>query len=172
MSGTFWGTLLILWGVSMIVETVFHVNIPFARIAFAFIVIAWGVQILTGWRWPGVSSSNRAVFSSADFGGKELQPEYAIVFGSGDVDLTGIVLDRNGGRTAVRSVFSSTVVRVDPKKPVRVRVSAAFGEASLPGGREVHLGEATWESASAKGSDRVLEIKAETVFGRLEVIAR
>ena len=42
----------------------------------------------------------------------------------------------------------------------------------LPGGREVHLGEATWESASAKGSDRVLEIKAETVFGRLEVIAR
>src|SRR6185295_20118863 len=91
-SGVFWGSILILWGISVIIETAFHVHIPLFRIVFAFTLIYIGIRILAGksW-WPGGSSvitEKEAIFGNAKFGGKDLKDDYSIVFGHGDVDLT------------------------------------------------------------------------------------
>ncbi len=175
-SGVFWGSILILWGISVIIETAFHVHIPLFRIVFAFVVIYIGVRILAGvsW-WPGrasVTTETEAIFGNAKFGGKELKNDYSIVFGHGDVDLTEAEVGKDGNRVGVHTVFGHSIIRVNPKTPVRVTGTAAFGEVVTPDGSRAAFGETTWESPAVKPGGKVLEVRAEAVFGKVEIVTK
>lgn len=175
-SGVFWGSLLILWGVSVIIETVFHVHIPLFRIVFAFVVIYVGIRIMSGrsW-WPGsasIATEHESIFGNARFGGKDLKDDYSIVFGNGEVDLSQAEIGKEGAKVAVHTVFGHTIIRVNPKAAVRVRGTAAFGELVTPDGTQAAFGETIWESASVKAGAKPLEIRAEAVFAKVEVVTR
>ena len=170
-SGIFWGTLIVLWGISMIIETIFHIDIPFFRIAFACMVIAFGVRILTGSRtWGWVDTGSDAVFGNASFKGKDIRDAYSIVFGHGDVDLSEAT--SGDKRATVNTVFGASKIRVNPKQPVRVRASCAFGEVVMPDGRTSSFGETSWTSPAFKDGKDALEIKIDVAFGRAEVVTR
>lgn len=170
-SGLFWGSLVVLWGVSIILNATFNIHIPFVRIAFGLIVVYFGIRILTGGRPrnEGVRTDQSVVFSDGMFDGAELKDSYSVVFGSAEFDLTRTALGRSGGRTSIHTVFGSSTVRVGAKQAVRIRVSSAFGEAKMPDGNTTSFGQMAWESPAARSSDRVLDLTAEVVFGRLEV---
>jgi predicted membrane protein len=175
-SGVFWGCLLILWGASVIIETVFQIHIPLFRIVFAFVLIYIGVRIMTGraW-WPGsasIATEHESVFGNAQFGGKDLKDEYSSVFGNGDVDLTQAEVGKDGGKIAVHTVFGHSIIRVNPKTPIRVRGTAAFGEMVTPDGKQAAFGETTWESPAVKPGVKPLEIRAEAVFAKVEIVTK
>jgi hypothetical protein len=46
MSGVFWGSVLILLGLSVIIEHVFHINIPVFKMVFACLLIYLGIRLL------------------------------------------------------------------------------------------------------------------------------
>ena len=166
-SGAFWGSLLILWGLSLIMGTVFHIHIPFFRIAFALIVIWIGVRMLTG--GSSLCRTDRAVvFSETEFPAGKPQKDYQIVFGEGRVDLPSA--DQSKSPIAVNVVFGSARGRIDPKQALRGVASPSFGHVALPDGGTAAMGTSTWESKSAKGKDGVLEIRVNAVFGHIEVV--
>jgi hypothetical protein len=165
-SGVFWGSMLVLWGISLILSTVFHIHIPFFRIAFALVVIWIGVRMLTG--GSGICKTDRTVvFSETDFPAGKTQKQYEVVFGRGSVDLTGA--DSAKSPIGVNVVFGHATVKVDPKQAVRIVASTAFGDVRLPDGGTAAMGTSTWESKSAKGRDKVLEVRLNAVFGSIEV---
>jgi len=166
-SGVFWGSLLVLWGVSMILNAVFHVNIPFFRIAFALIVIWFGVRLLLGGRcWK---TGHSAVFTGAEYKPDKVQGEYSAVFGNLAVDLSGARLEGEVTRSEVNTVFGSGQVKLGSKYPVRIRASSAFGNVKLPDGRTIAFGDAKWENRTAKSGEKVLELKVNAVFGQVEI---
>jgi predicted membrane protein len=166
-SGAFWGSLLILWGLSLIMGTVFHVHIPFFRIAFALIVIWIGIRLLTG--GSSICRTDRAVvFSEAEFPAGKPQKHYEVVFGEGKVDLTAA--DMTKSPISVNVVFGSARVKVGPKQAVRIVASTAFGHVALPDGGTAAMGTSTWESKTAKGKGGVLEVRLSAVFGNIEVV--
>src|SRR5260221_11993184 len=85
-SAVFWGVIVILVGLSIILKAVFGIHIPFLPIIFGLIIIYWGVRILTGGVFS-FSRSNSAVFSEAHINYDDTQGDYNIVFGSGVIDL-------------------------------------------------------------------------------------
>src|SRR5215510_7296421 len=84
-SGAFWGAIIILFGLSIILREVFHVHIPFVRIAFGCLLLYWGLRMITG----GLNRrhGDSAVFSEANMSYDGSQKEYNIVFGSSNIDL-------------------------------------------------------------------------------------
>jgi len=164
-SGIFWGSLLILWGASIILNAVFHLNIPFFRIAFALIVIWFGLRILLGGRCCG--GGRAAVFSESTFKGDKAPGDYNIVFGKGDIDLTGLKIDKPT-RIEVNVVFGNGTLKLPAKTPFRIKANAVFGNAQLPDGKVISFGDSVYESKGAEGSANVLDIQANVVFGRLE----
>ncbi len=48
MSAMFWGLLLIAFGITLILETILKIDIPFFKILFALALIYWGLSILLG----------------------------------------------------------------------------------------------------------------------------
>ena len=47
-SGVFWGSVIILFGVSIILNAVFGISIPVFRVVLALILIYFGIKILAG----------------------------------------------------------------------------------------------------------------------------
>jgi len=166
-SGVFWGCLLVLWGVSMILNAVFHINIPFFRIAFALVVIWFGVRLLLGGRI--CKSDHSAVFTGAEYKAEKAQKEYSAVFGNIVVDLAGIKLDSDATKMEINAIFGSAQVKVGQKYPVRVKASSVFGNVRLPNGNAVAFGDGKWENRAPKAGEKVLDLEVNAVFGQVEV---
>src|SRR3990167_11442174 len=48
MSAMFWGLLFVAFGITLILETILKIDIPFFKIIFALALIYWGLSILLG----------------------------------------------------------------------------------------------------------------------------
>lgn len=166
-SGIFWGSLLVLWGVSMILSALFHINIPFFRIAFALIVIWFGIRLLVGGKC--CKSGHSAVFTGAEFKADANKREYNAVFGNAVVDFSGIKLEGDVTKAGVNAVFGSAQVKVGSKVPVRIRANSVFGNVRLPDGNAVAFGDRKWENRAPKAGEKVLEVEVNAVFGQVEV---
>ena len=60
-SGIFWGVILILLGLAMIIKVVFNVSLPIFRIVFAIIFVYIGFKILVGGFGGGIKTEKNDV---------------------------------------------------------------------------------------------------------------
>lgn len=104
-----WGIVLILIGLSIILQLVFKINIPVFRIVIAFLLIYAGIRGLVGGNWF------RHDNDSVVFEERGLKPsggrEYSVVFGKGVVEAVQ-PLPEKGDRFEVNTVFGSSVLRI------------------------------------------------------------
>ena len=167
-SGLFWGAIVVLIGITIILNGVLGIRIPIIRIVFGLLLIYWGISLLIGARF---GRSHTAVFSDAEIkaisAGKQ-----DIIFGRGVIDLTGIVLREGINRYEVNTVFGASVIKVDRSMPVKVVASAAFAGVKLPDGGNVAFGESTWRSPNLKEDSTYLLVKTDVVFGGTEVVTK
>jgi hypothetical protein len=169
-SGLFWGIILILCGVSIIIRIVFHIHIPLVRIVFALILIYLGVRVLVGGSWL---CSHRTAFGSSSISLGSGQAEYKVIFGSSTIDATAEVSGPAPQRTSIKTVFGECRLAISATIPTVVRVNSAFAEARLPDGNSVVFGNSTYKNAPARdGKAPLREIDAHVVFGNFVVSER
>ena len=167
-SGLFWGAIVVLIGITIILNGVLGIRIPIIRIVFGLLLIYWGVTLLIGARF---GRSGTAVFSDAEVKATSAGKQ-DIIFGRGVIDLTGIVLREGINRYEVNTVFGASVIKVDRSMPVKVVASAAFAGVKLPDGGNVAFGESTWRSPNLKEDSTYLLVKTDVVFGGTEVVTK
>ena len=172
----FWGIMLILLGAAVIIKVVFQVNIPLGRLFFAFILIYIGVWFLMGGKWGFQTTNNNGntvIFSESRVNvTKPSGEEYNVIFGRGIVDLTGIVLNNEGvTRLKVNTIFGSGVLRLNPGIPTKIIFDSPFASVQLPNGNNIPFGSNyTYTTQSFQENQGYLLIKADVVFGSLEII--
>ena len=169
-SGFFWGGVLILFGVSLILNVAFGVRIPFARIFFALLFIYIGLSILFGSRLRHRRHLKATAFGSAAVSNIKPHDKYDFVFGTGDVDLRNVVLQDSVFKVEVNTVFGNTEVKLNPGIPTRVITNSAFGEARTPDGNSVAFGQHTYQNKCFSDTAGYLLVNASVVFGRVEVL--
>jgi hypothetical protein len=168
--GIFWGIVLIVLGVWLLVRRSVPVHIPVIRIIIAALFVYIGVRVLI---WgPSIREKNTAVFSQTQmvYGGADRENEYNVVFGTGDVDLTGARVSERSVGAQVNVIFGSGVLRIDPAVPVRIHMSAAFGSVHAPNGRSVAFGDTVYTTPAFREGAPALEVKAAAVFGSLRIV--
>jgi predicted membrane protein len=172
-SGVFWGSILILLGLSVIFRIVFNVHIPLFRVIFALVIIYFGIRILAGGSWcRGNCSSNTVFFNEARSDLTGDSKEYNIVFGKGIVDLTDSSLVLQKKRISITTVFGSGEIRVNHDVPAIVRVTSAFSGARMPDGNMISFGEYVYKTKSYSDKSDFVRIDAKVVFGSLEISER
>jgi len=167
-SGFFWGVLILLFGLSIILKTVFNVNIPLVRIFFAIILIYLGIKMLTGNCW---SKPNWRVFSKTEISSTEsIQKEYSVVFGSANIDLSGIAINKDSVSTEINVVFGSAILKVNPAVPTKIILNSAFAGAKTPDGNTTAMGKYVYTTPSYKEGTPCLLIEADAVFSSLDIV--
>jgi len=175
-SGIFWGALLIVLGILIIIKILFHVDIPVFRILIALFFIWLGVKIIAdGFSFGKNADEDKSniVFSETNVNAGTGDNEYNIVFGKGVIDLHQIALsDIKGDYVTIKvnSVFSGGVVKLNPEIPTVVRAESAFGGIQMPDGNSTAFGRYTYRTKNYRDGAKYIYVKANVVFGGLQII--
>ena len=164
-SGLFWGSILILFGISVILKAMFHIHIPLFRLLFALILIYLGIRVLVGGAWCR-SHCSTVMFSESSSMAADDKGEYSIIFGRGVID-TGAV-PASDKVIRINTIFGASVVKVPKNVPTIVKVDAAFSSVKLPDGNIASFGTYIYKNkACAEAPDSVARrtIRLDVVFG-------
>ena len=167
-SAFFWGGLVVLIGLSIILHSL-GIRFPLFRFALGALFLWLGATIIVGgFRQVGKRRTTVA-FEEGAVEGRLGQREYNVIFGSGVFDLTGIKPEGKDERVEVNAIFGQARAIVDLNSPVRVEGSAAFGQAVFPDRGTVSFGDRVFDSPKYRGGEPALVVKASAVFGQVVV---
>jgi hypothetical protein len=166
-SGIFWGSVLIILGLSVIINMVFHIHVPVMRIIFAVVLIYLGVRVLIGGHWCR-TPNNTAMFCESNVSMSGNHNEYNVLFGKATID-TSTTAEKH---IKINTIFGASTVKISKTVPTVVRVETAFGGVSLPDGNTVSFGNYTYKNkACGAASDSTTRtVLINTVFGGSTVI--
>lgn len=167
----FWGLLLVILGLSLILRIVFNIDFPLFKILIAFVFIFLGLKILFGsFRVPVVETKeNEVLFGEKRFTNPESDKDYSVVFGKGTYDFRDLDLKGQTQRIRISTVFGGTIIKLNKDMPVMIKVESAFAGTELPNGNSAVFGSSTYTSPDFNPDLPHLEIKLEVVFGGCEV---
>ena len=166
----FFGLLVVLIGISIILEAVFQIHLPFIRLALGFFFIYLGIRFLSGGRWRDGEMRVSGVLRDDTYtptGGDHVKHD--VIFGRSVVDLTRLARDGGEVRAEVNTIFGATVVKIDPAVPLEIEVSSAFGDARLPDQSVTAIGTMRYRPPGQKDPPR-LKIRLNVVFGSSQVV--
>jgi hypothetical protein len=166
------GVLIILLGVGILVNVVFHVHIPIFKILFGLFLIYIGLRIIFGnwFSFPCHWRSGDAVFHHRTYHGLSGDStEYSAVFGKAVVDLRDIQLKEKITRVKVDAVFGGAEVILNKDTPVRINAEAVFGGVHLPENVAGGFGSAVYQSKNFDENKSYLLVEASSVFGGMNI---
>lgn len=168
--GLFWGLLIILIGVSMVMKHAFNIDFHLVRIFIGIIIILFGIRMVTGWSWGSKSQwMGRQHFGSGikvnDYSSGK--GEYNIIFTEGTIDLTSELL-RNKVPREINVIFGSATVLVPDNINLDLESTTVFGSTTLPNRSQRVFGEGDDSFIGKNGIDKkTYKIETTTVFGSL-----
>jgi predicted membrane protein len=169
----FWGIVLIIVGLSLIVKVVFHIDFPIIKVLFAFFFIFLGIKILVGGWGSHIfrSGPNDVVFGQGKFVHENVVPkEQNVIFGNGSIDFRRINMNALPAEIEINTVFSGCEVLLKKDLPVKIKIDAAMSGVSLPNNNTTVLGSAFYQSPNFNEKLPYLSIKANAVFSGLKII--
>jgi predicted membrane protein len=166
-SGTFWGIIIVLFGLSIILKEVFHVHIPFVKILIGLIMIYWGVRIIAGGAWK--QNSNTTVFGESAMQYDSRHDDYDIVFGSGTIDLFKMEIPTQNRKVEVSVVFGNGIVIINDSIPIKIEMNSVFGASILEDKRINAFGQTYITTSAYKDGQPYVFLETNVVFGRLEI---
>ncbi len=166
-TGTFWGIVLILFGISALLRS-FNINIPVIRIIFGLIIVYVGISILAGGS-VFTTGDNNVIFSDINIRVTDkIEDEYNIIFGNGIIDLREISPDNYGKKVEINTIFGASQILINPNTPISLEASAVFGRATAPDGSTVSFGDYSYRGGSTDDNNP-LKIEANAIFGSLDI---
>ncbi len=155
----FWGILISLIGISIILKYVLNIDLHLARIFFGIILILLGMRVIFGHSERSYDKHTTKVNHYYGSG------ECNIIFSSGTIDLTKYA----GAKKLpgeINVVFGNAVVIVPDTMNLDITSTTVFGSTILPDHSYNGFAEDTF-SLKGNADSPAKRIETNTVFGRL-----
>jgi predicted membrane protein len=173
-SGVFWGLILILIGLSIIIKIVFNIDIPIFRVIIGLLLIYFGMQIIFGsnlsYRRKQRIRNNEKQYSEYNL--RKGSNEYNVVFGRSSIDLTDRKDLDSDNFVGINVVFGSASVYIDPEIPTQIELNTVFGSANLPGRKSAMIGQQRYHFGKDSDQGRLLYVEISSVFSSVEIIEK
>jgi hypothetical protein len=169
---TYWGALIILAGVLLIIRNVFKVDLPVMGIIFPIFIITLGVSLLSGFRGGTERHGKNILFSDDQFDAVNSDEHYSVVFGKGSYDLRTLKPVDKDINVDISCAFGGVEILINPNIPMKIKVSSAFGGGQMPDGRTVAFGERVYKSPAYHDGSPSVNVKASVAFGGIEIRER
>ena len=166
-SGIFWGCLLILVGIAIVLKSLMHINLPLFQIGAAFILIWIGMKIILGG-----FGSNSGVYGYRIYRFDPDNPDqtFRYSYGGVSIDLTEAKPDKDIIHVRIEGSFGAGMVLLNPDTPVRIRANASFGGVDFPDNGTQDAGSGEFRSDSYNKDKPYLDIEASQSFGAIRFV--
>ncbi|HML19559.1 MAG TPA: hypothetical protein PKD74_03185 [Candidatus Dependentiae bacterium] len=179
--GLIFGIILILWGISQLTSTIFHIHIPFVSILFGLFLVYLGIQVMTGSSFCSLQYNCRYTkdahdtcmgtsyvsFDDSSLQNDETQLHYKTVFGTSIIDmtqLTAAAIKQKEKQLIVHidTAFGKTILKLNKDIPVKIKAKGGFAHIVMPDNNSIAFGSHTFTSNEA---EPLLIIYTTTAFG-------
>jgi predicted membrane protein len=168
----FWGSILIVIGISLLIKVVFNIDFPIFKILVAFLFFFIGIRILLG--SFGVfnfqTGPNDVIFSEKLYSAPYEHSEYNVIFSKGVFDFRNVDLSSGTQNIKISTVFGGSQIKISDDMPVKINADAVFAGAELPDGNTAVFGNSSYTSKSFNPDSAYLNIKVDVVFGGVQVL--
>ena len=158
--GLFWGILISLIGLSIVLKYAFNIDLHLIRVFFGIVIILLGLKIITGYNFKHNIKIHRNI--NYYHGSKEC----TIVFSNGTIDLSKNADEQKTPRE-ITVVFGNALVIVPDTMNLEITSTTVFGSTILPDRSYAGFGEDTYSIVNNPGA-KIYKIETTTVFGKLE----
>ncbi len=170
MNNLFWGILILLFGLSMVVKALFGFTFPIMKplIGLLFIYIGF-VMIFNLGQGRNVSYGRSFVqFGNAHF--KDTYParKYSIVFGKGTIDLSGMEVPTKPIHTTINTVFGKSSITLNKNIPTQIKLNSVFSDTELPYN---HIQQTSSNMYQIGDPNPLLFLDINVVFGKTLISA-
>lgn len=164
----FWGSVLILLGISMIIKTIFGIDIPIVRTVFAVLLIYAGITMIS------TIGSKHKNTTNITFAEKTIIPEkvdnfYSVMFGKGIIDLTHLHDLDEILNVKIDVISGQATLKINRRIPTELHTKTNFGNAEFPDNTSISSGSYVYRNYAGQGEPSV-KVHANVVFGNLQVI--
>ncbi len=168
---TYWGALIILAGVLLIIRNVFKIDLPVMGIIFPIFIITIGISLLSGFRNSnaGERHGKDVIFSDGQFETANSDERYSVVFGKGSYDLRNLKPTDKDIHVDVNCAFGGVEILINPAVPMKIKVASAFGGGQMPDGHTVAFGERIYRTPAYREGLPCVNVKANVAFGGVEI---
>ena len=173
-TGLFWGGMLILLGIVLIIKVVFNIDFPVFKVMVGLFFIFLGLKFLFGRVLipHGTVKPEDTIFSEQLYTAPETGKEYNVIFGRGVYDFTDADLSEGDVRVKINTVFGGSLVKISKDMPVEIKADAVFAGAELPDGNTAVFGSSRYMSDTYRSDSTALYIEIGVVFGGVQVVSR
>ena len=156
-SRLFWGLVVMVIGVSIVVQVLFKIQFPIWRLVVGAVLIFWGIQFVT-YKGQRTQGGAEGVFSEGVYEAKNLnRRSFSYIFSSQTVDLRHVAFGA-GTEISVEAIFASVEVLLPENVHVELDSEAIFAKVDS---RAVRTGPSV-DSINVR-------IKAEAIFANIEI---
>ncbi|MBN2699705.1 MAG: hypothetical protein JXR52_12840 [Bacteroidales bacterium] len=173
-AGLFWGVFILLLGIALIIKVIFNIDFPVIKILFGLFLIFLGLKLLFGRSFlpHGHIGPEETIFNERVYAHPENGKEYSVLFAKGVYDFTNVDLSEGDFNVKINTVFGGSVIKINREMPVRIEANAVFAGAELPDGNTAVFGAAQYVTDSWSRDTASLNVKADVIFGGLQVIRK
>lgn len=159
-----WGTILILFGLSFILKSVFQITVPLVRPFFGGVLIYLGLSIMMD---PFNESPDKksVIFGRTNIVGNPMIKTYNVTFGSGVIDLSQLTF-AEPTQITINTVMGSSIV-ILPDVSAKVRVNAIFARAGLPDETLVSFGRNVYKTDDE--AEQKLFVQVNVILGNVDI---
>ena len=155
-----WGSLLIIFGIQLIAQALFGINLPLLRVALGFVIIYWGLSIISGdhcyFFW---NKTHKNITFMHD--------THNVIFGTQYIDLSKINLDKPKTIT-LNAIFGTARLKLNDDIPTRINANTTFGTIILPD-RSANTNGAYVYHTHGYQTPPLLTINANATFGTIVI---
>jgi predicted membrane protein len=170
-SGFFWGVVIILIGIFIVINALLGTRIPIIKILLGIFFLYLGIKIILGSSLCGYRKST-CIFHKETI--RDANNEYNVVFGERTIDLTDVKLEAGVKKIEVNIAFGNVKIKINQTSPIKIKADVAFGSAHFPDGETVGFGQYYYHTESYRENETVtyLFLKLNVAFGTAKVIAQ
>ncbi len=161
-----WGTALVIFGLSLILKSLFNIAIPLVRPFIGCVLVYLGLHIMMD-PFNDSPEKKTVIFGKSVTQARDDAHVYNVVFGGQDLDVTNLGVKQHQD-IAVNTVFGTQKIIIDPHVPTKIRVNAIFARASLPDETLLSFGRNVYTTTDKE--DVAITIHINAVFANVDVV--
>lgn len=169
-SEIFWGSILIIFGLSVLIKAIFGIDLPLMRVIFGGLLIYLGFSMVTSWKnYSHCGKNSRTIwFSTISTTPDTIKSEYRVSFSSIRIDLRSVPIDQIPSKIFIDAHCSSVLLITNPDVPTLINIDARFASTKLPNNETVAVGNTVYMTHDQQVKP-VLEISANLVMSNFEI---
>lgn len=163
------GSILILYGLSILTQAFFGFSIPIIRPLIAGLFIYAGIRLFMNDSHKAEKTTKNINFSQESVDGNHHYSTYNVSFGRGFIDLSSSSHESKVRHISINIIFGSGTIKINPDIPTRIHVKTFLGSAELPDRTTIALGSYSYKNYHEDKNPQ-LEITMNVIFGAVKII--